>query len=848
MKITYLKLKNFASIYSAMNKRELVLDLSQSKNRIIIIAGANGSGKTSILSTLHPYATNGLMDDRDDRALILDGEEGYKEIHIVDSDNMYIIKHFYYWNKNPKGTKSFIMKNDVELNPNGNITSFKEVISQEFSLEMDYLKLIRLGNNVTNFINMKSFDRKQFTANFLSDVDIYASILKKINNSSKSISTLVNTVSDKLRRLNILDIDSIKQYLSDTEDRLSKAKKNLEKVQSVYWKDTGEMNTINKNPKSFLEEFNNMNEEMNNLITMDHIKSTPASLTKKLNKEKDRNVQLLVTQSQIAKDIESINDNLNRLNIDLEKSKNDLSFIQSDKNIDDYRVEITDLKKTIESLRMKYSKYKPEFTKSDILEYLAIGQAIESSISDLLSVSGEIVEKSIDLHSNGKSIESYVFKKIQDIDKGIKSFDKDMDNYIFMRPVNCHDYTCPFYDYVMSKEDNNSSKKESTKSREYYEYFLVVNKTLSYIDTMLKVNIPLISRLPFKYLERANIFKSILNKTKFIDEKDINEYIAMVEEFDSIIYLNNKLQNLEKEFSFMEKNETSIKRLRDSLTEIESNIIKLGYLKKDKQNKQSDIIEELSQSSDKIGKLTSMISDVERYSELKDKIKKDSSIIDRVKILNERIEENSKMIIYFKDEISDLEKEIENTRFRIKEFKNLNKELDKLIEDSEKVTILKKALSSNTGIPLIFITLYLNNSKIMVNNLLQVVYGGSLEILDYVVEKEFTIPYMKNNIIIDDVIRASEGEKAFISIALSFALLYESVKKYNIMLLDEMDGSLDPDKRLLFIKILERQLNLIGSEQVFMITHNNMFDNYPVDIIRTSDVSLDNYQEVNILY
>ena len=85
-----------------------------------------------------------------------------------------------------------------------------------------------------------------------------------------------------------------------------------------------------------------------------------------------------------------------------------------------------------------------------------------------------------------------------------------------------------------------------------------------------------------------------------------------------------------------------------------------------------------------------------------------------------------------------------------------------------------------------------------------------------------------------DVKYASQGELSFLSIALSFGLSSQSLSKYNIMLLDEIDGPLDSRNREKFIRILENQIERIGSEQNFLITHNNMFSSYPVDIIDLS--------------
>ena len=95
MKILYIQLKNFASIKTAMKADSIKIDFTKCKNKIVLLTGANGSGKTSILSCLHPFATNGNLDVRSDQPLVEVGSEGYKEIHIEDDGNLYIIKHFY---------------------------------------------------------------------------------------------------------------------------------------------------------------------------------------------------------------------------------------------------------------------------------------------------------------------------------------------------------------------------------------------------------------------------------------------------------------------------------------------------------------------------------------------------------------------------------------------------------------------------------------------------------------------------------------------------------------------------------------------------------------------------------
>ena len=50
-----------------------------------------------------------------------------------------------------------------------NVLNYKN----ELDIEMDYLKLARLGSNVTNFIDLKTTERKSFMGKLLDEVDIY---------------------------------------------------------------------------------------------------------------------------------------------------------------------------------------------------------------------------------------------------------------------------------------------------------------------------------------------------------------------------------------------------------------------------------------------------------------------------------------------------------------------------------------------------------------------------------------------------------------------------------------------------------------------------------------------------
>jgi len=99
---------------------------------------------------------------------------------------------------------------------------------------------------------------------------------------------------------------------------------------------------------------------------------------------------------------------------------------------------------------------------------------------------------------------------------------------------------------------------------------------------------------------------------------------------------------------------------------------------------------------------------------------------------------------------------------------------------------------------------------------------------------------------------ASQGETALVSMAISMALIENSLRKYNIILLDELDSTLDIRNKKDYINILEKQIELLNVEQIFIISHNKEFDSYPVDLIlfegHEMDLSDLNIVKKNILY
>ena len=143
MRILRLKLVNFIGIKHGLGEDEIEIDFSKSQNKVICLFGGNGSGKSTILSQLHPFKES--FDDR--KTLILDGTEGLKEIDIESNGHLYEIVHIY-----AKTAQSFIKKDGVELNENGGVRTFEDIVLKELGISKDYFFDISFIYNLGEFI------------------------------------------------------------------------------------------------------------------------------------------------------------------------------------------------------------------------------------------------------------------------------------------------------------------------------------------------------------------------------------------------------------------------------------------------------------------------------------------------------------------------------------------------------------------------------------------------------------------------------------------------------------------------------------------------------------------------
>lgn len=857
MKIKKLILENFGFMQNEfLEVNRIEIDFSNSKNKICLIIGPNGVGKTSILSMLHPFAQVGNLDVRSGAKLIQKGKKGYKEIIIVDENNEYVIKHFYTPQKDKNHSlKSYIEKNGKELNPNGNVTSFEDIVKSELYIEPDYLKLIRLGDNVTSLIDLTATERKKFMGKVVSDVDEILFQYKNINNKLNQLKEMISHTIDKISRLDIVDKKTTKKEIESLEDK-------LRILEETYLKENSNL-TIYKNNIDNIEDSDSLSDKLisseKKLSKMEKILSKKDELESLdvsfyLKKIEELEKKIIVLSNEKASNLILIENSLKMLNTFQEQfhslgiqyqkeGEKDKELLRMDDNLKRLRLKVREYENNI-------GNYSPNYTKKEIEDFIVFLKNIMIILSRTYDFGKKPVSKVVNLMRKNRNVMNYINSHLIEIDERESNNDS-----VFLAAIISRFGLTPGKEVIFScKEEckakelynqlssmiSNSMVKDKTEDSSFYKDMELVSQNIESVLSKFSDYKDLICRFPNELKSKfslESIYKKMENLEPVIEDSEMNQLLSMITEYDNYL---NALRNYQIEEETLEKfsslsNSSYIKEQLDTTkSSIEEIKGKISSYKK----RNLYIDEDLKEYGNTLEVYHDIKDSLEQHDELKkihDEYAKKYSVI---KDMREKIYQSEISIIKIKTEMDNLKSIIETKRSNLVLFKSLNKDLAVMNYVFNDMTFLKNALSSKEGIPLHKIGIRLGNIVSIANNLLDIVYKGRIYLDNFNISPtEFSIPFYNNGILLEDIKDyASQGETSFLTLALSFALASQMISKYNIMLLDEIDGMLDESNREKFIEILEYQIDSINAEQSFLITHNNMFSSYPVDILDLSRI------------
>ena len=721
---------------------------------------------------------------------------------------------------------------------------------------------------------MKAADRKSFMASMLSGAEIYSMLYKKLNEEMRTLNAQMALIVRKITSLSNGNVEDLKNQYHQTMDEIEDFTKEKESIQTSISELEATIKVIlnGRSIEAYQAEMNlhkDESEKMKDLI------SEKENILKEL-KTSQKSV------SDVAKEIGSIESQLKTneemklsLNDSWQKIQENLNKLIEQRMLNSNRDQVDSLRKSymevvdqIDSMRQELRDFKCPYNSGMISELMEQINTINILINELSDYDNDSV---IQILQKGPDSLKYASRQIEHLNLQKLKLQAKINNFKFLGsytpdetlyvPPLCPTEDCPFYKthpaIIQSKYDQFKVEKEfqdiqiqinaiDVNIGRFSEYTLIYNK-LSILKSLWS---PAVNKLSELGVVRTTALTRVLSTLGDQVWYDHNKLMDILE----------KCKHRELYYTLTEKS-SALKAELTNLSRYDSK--ELEEVIENQQNQSKSILNTLHKLEDDNKKLKEQKESLDKmYLELSSivEIEKEvegmkNELVQLVRAYNSMNE--SLQTIYDKSHnLSDLKASLEVTNGRLQ---NLNAKFQKIQmtlndisyaqKDDDALKYIVEAVSSNKGIPLVYIKLFLRDCKDTLNDLISDVFGDSIEVLDFIInENEFRIPYSINGSPVEDIAKASQGQKAIISLALSFALMRQAHSRWNIMLLDEMDGPLYKTDRSKFITILYKQLVAIDADQVFLISHNFTFEGNDVNVIMTTDEHVDKSSMLSVMH
>ena len=206
MRLRHLHLENYVNIYNGLGLSSIDIDFTKCSHKLLVIKGDNGSGKSSIIKTIHPFM--------DDSTVFIPDKDVKKFISYFLNDGTILdITYTAYKGVNTRNKPSrcsIIRKypngESYELNENGNINSGKEIIFDLLDMSDDYIVLSSISATNKGLGDMIPSERKKYVGNIMSAISDYSDMYKLFTAKSTVLKSLLKTVSVKLSQIGSIEL------------------------------------------------------------------------------------------------------------------------------------------------------------------------------------------------------------------------------------------------------------------------------------------------------------------------------------------------------------------------------------------------------------------------------------------------------------------------------------------------------------------------------------------------------------------------------------------------------------------------------------------------------------------
>lgn len=880
IRVLSLELKGYKAIYNGIKKKEIFIDFSNFTKRITLIKGLSGIGKSTIQSALSllPEPNSSFIDG-------VHAEKKYEFINI--NTNIIYMCHFIHSiksNGSRDSVKAYFSKtidgNLTVMNPNGNLSSYKTCIENEFNIDLGFLIFSRITNEDKGIVDKTPAERKKFFNVLLKDTEMYNEINKtsiKLYNQYNGIIGSITSKLDKLQDKSIISetILKLENDINDKKNKINELNIRIGEINGLIY--SIDPNSDIQNTSLQLEK--DMNQTINELSLIDNnldinnLQEYKNTLNKINDDIQNIHKEIDIIKVKLENNIKNKEEKLNRL-ISL-NSKIDKFNISSKDELENRKLE---LEKSITNKLVVINEMgiePDEISSNDYLLAIDILKKIENISQNTMSLYDvSIINDSIHHFINNISISTVELNSIlNDLNNKFSNLDKIISNIkndeisieiLKLRPKTCKDDSCEFIknalsllesEHIINKDkyfnEYEEVKEEIINIENELKYKSQVKECLSYFN---EISIYITSN--FNILNKITIInpifldsKEYIKNIKEYNFKDIQKIYSFIKDINIIEdYKNNKneLNVINTELSlYNDKSEiinecvNEIESINNELNTMELTIIEYN----NKLNQFNNKITSLNNEKENISNTIKNIEDLILLNNKKESIKNKyieirDSILEIKKYKNE-LNNIHNDINYLNNELQPLESNLIKMKSDLISYDEYVEELNLYENTFQQIQLIKKySTPTSVGIQVIFMRYYLNNILDLSNQFLSHFFNGEFLLLPDNGDNpnEFKIPCQGHGILHDDISSMSYSQRCIISMILSVSLYCKASDIYKVLLLDEIDSGLDNNQRLIFASNIDYIADTLGISHIIITSHNNEFNESYCDI-----VNMENY-------
>ncbi len=894
MRILMLRLKGYSGISSGLLRDEITIDFSHSMHKICLIKGATGSGKSTILEAITPLPNDNSMLDPTQQA----------EKEIVFNNGIRVLIIHPLTNKGERATtKAYIYENGVNLNPNGNVTSYRDIVFEKLELDSNFEALSKLSTRDRGLADKTPAIRKKYVASIIDSVEVYNNIYKNLTKHSNTLKSMLQSIVAKMDSIG--DDKSLDKNIETLEALVKQYGTEKDKVTFNNASALAVVNTLDPDG-SIMNQYNSMTIRLNTdnqtiaacdtiingyEYSFDSISDVSDTIRKTEKSIDEYDTEIRIKKSDINKLIDSNdvwNESLVKKLKKLESITDSGSYDTLMQNIEKTQQELSDIEAFFaeinihDALKLSSDDYAAGVNilrkiTDDIIHFFQVCSYEDRCL--LFNMGG--VESVADDELARSSEIAILQKHLDELRSDIHLYESQISIYesLNKRPSTCKIDNCPFISNALNIGYNPIEELKKAKFVEQdclnhisdHESHCILDDKLKNIGTavqnilsFINGSINLLSKLPGTELltNTKGLYEKLLTSVSY--ENVIPNFTLLYDTinksymFDSYKILREQYEKMLNQKAIFDSKHDVIDDLNSDIMVIKEN---LADIQKHIQSAEIDINNLNQARSKNIVELEALkkllttfetreaaIEDIKKVQLELDKI---SSNITKIREANATISATEETLKEIRESLKPVQNDLNRCRYNKKRLEEYKEEMEVYKERYEKTEVVKQYTSpTKEGIQLLFMEMYMNNILTTANNLLSKVFNGQFMLQPFIINgDEFRIPCVGNRLMNDDISSMSTGQICMISMILSFSILYNSSSTYNIIKLDEIDGGFDTDNRSSFISILNEIIDILGCQQCFLISHNEEIQYSATDMIllRTNSDNRD-YGDANIIF